>query len=40
MISAGLGDGNATCGQLLSILMGRWTWRKDIDKVRVLTCFL
>ena len=36
MIYAGLGDGNASRGQLLSSSMGEWIWRKDNDKVRVL----
>ena len=40
MIYAGLGDGNASRGQLLSSCMGEWIWRKDNDKVRVLTCSL
>ena len=33
-----LGHGNASRGQLLSSSMGKWIWRKDNDKVRVLTC--
>ena len=40
MIYAGLGDGNASPGQLLSSCMGEWIWRKDNDKVRVLKCSL
>ena len=38
MIYAGLGDENTSRGQLLSSCMGEWIWRKDNDKVRVLTC--
>ena len=40
MIYAGLGDGNASHGQLLPSCMGEWIWKKDNDKVRVLTCSL
>ena len=40
MIYAGLGDGNASCGQLLSSCMGEWIWKKDTDKVRVFMCSL
>ena len=40
MIYAGLHDGNASRGQLLSSCMGEWIWRKGNDKTRVLTCSL
>ena len=39
MIYVGLGDGNASRGQLLSSCTGKWIWRKDNDKVRVFDIF-